>query len=188
MVYEVRYSYYNMRKKYSKFFKTREEAIGFIEEKKTKSKAFESTHKKGGANFRYFAGNIVLQSIGLITRKTLVLYNPHPQGKTIGDCARRALTIFLDKDYNEVKTIMTSNAKRYGENYNAEYVLNEFMKRSGYVYTHLKGMDTYEVIKKYRQGTYIIDQVGHWVALKDGEIYDTGSQAYETKIIGIWRK
>lgn len=188
MVYEVQYNYYGMRKKYGKYFETRQEALDFIEEKKRRSKEFEDNNKRGTAVFRYLAGSVVLKSITLITRKTLVIYNPHPEKKTMGDCSRRALTIFLDKPYEVVKSVLSANARRMGSNYNNNDALWYFMRSQGYKYTRIYNKDIYEIIKTYNKGTYILDQEDHWAALKDGKVYDTGSQAYNAKVIGIWRK
>lgn len=189
MVYEVRYKYYNMKSQYASIFETREEAMEFIEYKKKRSKGFEEHKTRNTRDYKYWASSFLITEIALITRKTLILYNPHPNGSKMGDCARRALTLFLDKDYNEVKRIMTANARKRGGRYNSQMNLFAYMRQEGHKFIKMdKGTSVYDVIRKYPKGTFILDQEDHWVTLKDGKIYDTGAHAYDNNVNGIFIK
>lgn len=197
MVFEVRYNFTGMRSHYANYYETREEALEKVEALKERHKDFKEEAKTlSKAAYRYSRGYYELKEITLVTRKTLVLYNPQPEGKTaIGDCTRRALTKILDIPYSEVKAMQTSAARGKGLGYNTVPVLEKLMKQLGFTYhTYDKPIDIYEAIATIPYKRVIINQdhetknEGHWVAMIDKKLYDTGSQAYRMPVVGYYYK
>lgn len=108
--------------------------------------------------------------------------NPHPQGKRVGDCVKRAITIASGKDYNEVKRELNHYKRKTG----AE-VFNEWHKNvEPYIKETLGGVKmSFPAVKgearmngkmfcvKYPKGTYILQMARHLVCCIDGCLYDT---------------
>ena len=108
--------------------------------------------------------------------------NPHPQGKRVGDCVKRAITIASGKDYRDVKNELNRYKKKTG----AE-VFNEWHKNvEPYIKETLGGVKmSFPAVRgeprmngerfciKYPKGTYILQMARHVVCCIDGCLYDT---------------
>ena len=126
-----------------------------------------------------------VSTIGVMNGRKSVVFrycNPHPQGKIVGDCVKRAITIASGKDYNEVKRELNRFKKRYNAS-----VFNDWRKNvEPYIKEELNGvkmsfpavrgqkrMSGYKFCSEYPRGTYILQMANHVVCCKDGCLYDT---------------
>lgn len=61
-------------------------------------------------------------------------YNPHPQGKNVGDCVKRAFTRATGMDYMEVQRELNRLKKELGEpHFNSDKVWRTFLARHHFV-------------------------------------------------------
>lgn len=106
--------------------------------------------------------------------------NPHPKGKIVGDCVKRAFTILTGKQYREVSLELNRLKKETGAKvYNDDENWREYVSRNGWVkisFPAKKGMkrmngETFCCI--YPKGKYLLRMAGHITACIDGVIYDT---------------
>lgn len=108
--------------------------------------------------------------------------NPHPQGKRVGDCVKRAITIASGKDYNEVKRELNRYKRKTGAEVfnewhkNVEPYIKEVLGGVKMSFPAVKGkprMNGWKFCEQYPKGTYILQMANHVVCCKDGCLYDT---------------
>ena len=106
--------------------------------------------------------------------------NPHPHGKIVGDCVKRAITIATESDYREVSREL-NRIKREIEckSFTEKPVYKEYMKRHNFEklsFPAVKGrprMNGERFCESYPEGRYILNMAGHLSCCVDGIIYDT---------------
>jgi len=115
--------------------------------------------------------------------------NPHPDGKLVGDCVKRAIYIASDMEYNDVKIELNrykkiTKTKSFNERKNwvpfVEKVLKA-VKLTGYM-----NMKIGDFAKLGLEGTYIIKCRKHTVCVKDGMLFDTWNSSFKA-INRIWK-
>ena len=108
--------------------------------------------------------------------------NPHPQGKFVGDCVKRAITIATGKDYKEISRELNRfkklhNADSFNDwRRNVEPYLKERLNAVKMSFPAVKGnprMNGTRFCEEYPNGTYILQMANHVVCCKDGILYDT---------------
>lgn len=108
-------------------------------------------------------------------------YNAHPEGKRVGDCVKRAITVVTKMDYHTVQLELNrykkvTGAKKFNERKNCgEYVekVLHMEKLSFPAQAGVHRMNGYSFAKSFPNGRYILNMAGHWTACVDGVIYDT---------------
>lgn len=108
-------------------------------------------------------------------------YNPHPQGKFVDDCVKRAITKATGKDYLEVQRELNrykkvTKAKEFNENKNWKPYVEKVLGGVKISFPAVKGesrMNGYSFPEQYPEGTYLLRMAGHLCCCKDGVIYDT---------------
>lgn len=107
--------------------------------------------------------------------------NPHPEGKRVKDCVKRAITLSTGKDYievqkelNQVKKI--TRCKVFNENLNYKYYIEnilKFKKLSFPAHAGVPRMNGERFCKEFPNGRYILRMAGHLTCCIDGVINDT---------------
>lgn len=107
-------------------------------------------------------------------------YNPHPDGKFVGDCVKRAFCKVTAEPYREVQKQLNAIKREIGgEAYNDNRVWQEFIKRHGWFKINFPSkrgermMDGFTFCEEFAKGTYVLSMAGHLCACVDGVIYDT---------------
>jgi hypothetical protein len=116
--------------------------------------------------------------------------NPHPDGKLVSDCVKRAITICSGLDYKTVQNLLNlykrnvTKVQKYSENKNwlpyVEKVLG-WKKLNGYNNTKVG-----EFAKEHPKGTYLISVRKHLTSVVDGVIQDTWNCSYKA-INKVWK-
>lgn len=97
--------------------------------------------------------------------------------KKIGDCVIRAIAIATERNYKAVWEEMFQTAKEIGMFPNSDEISHKYLFNLGW--TEVKfGKELVRMnssrVKEQSIGRWIICYIaGHWVAMKDGAIYDT---------------
>ena len=114
-----------------------------------------------------------------------VYYNPNPRGMTsAGDCVIRALSIAVNKTWEEVYLELSMLGYRIGDMMSANHVWDEFLRSYGYRRKALPDTcpacyTVRDFCKDYPLGKYILAMGSHVVAVVDGDYFDawdTGSE------------
>lgn len=116
-----------------------------------------------------------------------VYYNPNPKYNRVGDCVVRALTIALNKDWDEVYTELFVNGYSMKDMPSANHVWGVVLRKNGYKQYAMPDDCPYcYTVEKFAvdhpQGVYILALDSHVVAVKDGIIYDTWDSGNEIPI------
>ena len=113
-------------------------------------------------------------------KETYKFCNPHPDGKIVGDCVKRAICLAESRDYREVtnelnKLKRSLNLKSYNstENWKTYVKMKNYQKLSFPAEAGCKRMDGYRFAETHPKGSYILRMSKHLVACVDGVILDT---------------
>lgn len=106
--------------------------------------------------------------------------NPHPDGKLVSDCVKRAICLTTGMSYKDTSNLLNRIKREIGEkDYNSKKCCSEYVKRFGWEKLSFpaekgkKRMNGQRFTEKYPTGTYILNMAGHWSCCIDGVIYDT---------------
>lgn len=109
-----------------------------------------------------------------------MFYNPHPKGKLVNDCVKRAFTLATGKDYMEVQRELNGIKNDIGAKiYSDKRVTHAYIKSYGWTkisFKAIKGqprMTAKQFVKDYPKGTYVCRMAHHLATIKDGVLYDT---------------
>lgn len=112
--------------------------------------------------------------------ETWQFYNPHPNGKMVGDCVKRSITKVTGWEYQEVQRTLNRIKREVGAmHYNSDATLKAFIQRMGWQRTTFpavkgkKRMSGESFCQEHPKGKFILQMAGHWTACVNGVIYDT---------------
>lgn len=108
-------------------------------------------------------------------------YNAHPEGKHVGDCVKRAITIASGMPYKEVSRELNrykkiTGAKTFNERKNCDAYVEKVLHGVKYNFPAQAGrprMNGERFCKLYSKGNYILNMAGHWSVCVNGVIKDT---------------
>lgn len=116
-----------------------------------------------------------------------VYYNPNPRGKTVGDCAIRAVAKATGQTWTQAYMALYVMGMQLGDLANSDAVWTAYLRSRGFV----KGVipdtcpDCYTIGDFARDnptGTFVLGTGTHAVAVIDGDIYDAWNSENETPI------
>ena len=64
---------------------------------------------------------------------TWIRYNPNPAGRTVGDCAVRALTVALDVDWEEAYELIARAGFAMADMPSSDSVINAVLRSEGFI-------------------------------------------------------
>ena len=113
--------------------------------------------------------------------ENLIFYNAHPEGKRVGDCVKRAITLVAEMDYHQVQLELNrfkkvTGARSYNSGHNPHKYCEQVLKMEKMSFPAEAGvarMNGDRFTRAYPKGRYILNMAGHWTACVDGKIYDT---------------
>ncbi len=123
---------------------------------------------------------------------TWIRYNPNPAGRTVGDCAVRALTVALDVDWEEAYELIARAAFAMADMPSSDSVINAVLRSEGFIRQTVPNTcpDCYTVedfALDHPVGVYVAKANGHVVAIRDGIAYDSWNSGREI-VIYYWYK
>lgn len=112
---------------------------------------------------------------------SFIYNNPHPKGKKVGDCVKRALTLATNKDYLEVQRELNkikkiTKSQKFNDNKNYKYYIEKvlgYKKLSFPAKVGIPRMNGERFCETYPKGKYILRMAGHLSCSIDGVINDT---------------
>lgn len=107
-----------------------------------------------------------------------VRYNANPDGRNVGDCTIRALSLALGQSWERTYVELALEGFMMGDMPSANHVWGAYLRRNGFQRRILPDAcpDCYTVAdfaRDHPSGTYLLALDGHVVCLIDGDWYDT---------------
>lgn len=122
-----------------------------------------------------------------------IQYNPNPMGRSVGDCAVRAVAKALNIDWEQAYVMIAANGFAMGDMPSADSVWGAVLRESGFYRKSISNTcpDCYTVedfCRDHPEGTYVLGFGGHVATIKDGNLYDSWNSSQEIPIYAWYRK
>lgn len=107
---------------------------------------------------------------------TFCYYNANPLGRKVNDCTVRAISLAMNKTWDEAYDYLSSYAKAQGIMMDEVQYIDDFLESH---FTKLCGcknqvkVTVEQFVKTHPVGTFLITMNGHITCCIDGCIYDT---------------
>lgn len=113
-----------------------------------------------------------------------IKYNPNPTGRTVGDCAVRAISKALDIDWEEAFHLLAKNAFQMGDMPSADSVWGSVLRQNGFYRTSIPNScpdcySGYNFCRDHPEGIYVLGFGGHVATVVDGDLYDSWNSLSE---------
>ena len=120
-------------------------------------------------------------------------YNPNPVGRTVGDCAIRAISKALDISWEDAYAKVIVNGFRMGDMPSSDSVWGAVLRQNGFYKKTLPNYcpDCYtakDFCLDHPYGTYVLGFGGHTACVKDGTLYDSWDSSNEIPVYYWFRK
>lgn len=117
-------------------------------------------------------------------------YNPNPTGRSVGDCAVRAVAKALDTDWETAYIMICANGFAMGDMPSSDSVWGAVLRQNGFYRKSMpnKCPDCYTVedfIKDNPVGVYVVGFGGHTATIIDGILYDSWDSSREIPVY-VW--
>lgn len=122
-----------------------------------------------------------------------IQYNPNPTGRSVGDCAVRAVAKALNIDWEQAYVMIAANGFAMGDMPSSDSVWGAVLRESGFYRKSISNTcpDCYTVedfCRDHPEGTYVLGFGGHVATIKDGNLYDSWNSSQEIPIYAWYRK
>ena len=122
-----------------------------------------------------------------------IKYNPNPTGRSVGDCAVRAIAKALDIDWETAYVMIAVNGYAMGDMPSSDSVWGAVLRENGFYRQSIPNTcpDCYTVedfCKDNPYGIYVLAFGGHVATVVDGDLYDSWDSSHEVPIYVWYRK
>lgn len=106
-----------------------------------------------------------------------IKYNPNPTGRTVGDCAVRAVAVALGVDWEKAYWMIAENGAAMGDMPSSDSVWGSVLRRNGFYRSAIPNScpDCYtaeDFCEDNPYGIYVLGFGGHVATVVDGDLYD----------------
>lgn len=113
--------------------------------------------------------------------------NPNPRGRSVGDCAVRAVAIALEMGWYEAYDILCAEGRRQGDLPSSDAVWGAVLRDHGFKRSAIPNScpDCYtarDFCRDHSQGVYVLALGGHVATVVNGQILDSWNSADEVPI------
>lgn len=113
-----------------------------------------------------------------------IFYNPNPVGRTVGDCAIRAISKALDMTWETAYISIAINGYSMGDMPSSDSVWGATLRQNGFYRKSIsdKCPDYYtaeDFCRDHPYGVYVLGFGGHVATVIDGNIYDSWDSSKE---------
>ena len=119
-------------------------------------------------------------------------FNNNPTGRRVGDCAIRAVSLALNKDWESTYLLIALNGLQMGDMPSSNSVWGSVLRQAGFVRENLPNTcpDCYtmeQFAEDHPDGIYVVGTGNHVVTIRDGWIMDAWDSSREIPAF-YWRK
>lgn len=118
-------------------------------------------------------------------------YQNNPCGRSVGDCAVRAVSAALGIDWRTAYDLLADEGKRQCDMPSADSVWGAVLKNHGFVKMALPSMPYYtaeDFCEGHPQGVYVLAFGGHVATVKNGVLFDSWDSSNEVPIYYYYRR
>lgn len=113
-----------------------------------------------------------------------IYYNPNPVGRSVGDCAVRAISKALDISWEDAYAKIATNGYRMGDMPSSDSVWGSVLRMNGFYREGLPDFcpDCYTAemfCKDNPVGIYVLGFGGHVATVIDGDLFDSWDSSQE---------
>ena len=113
-----------------------------------------------------------------------VEYNPNPVGRRVGDCAVRAISKALNKDWETAYSLIVTNGFLMGDMPSSNSVWGAVLRQHGFSRQAIPNTcpDCYTIedfAKEHPRGIFVVGTGNHVVTVENGVIYDSWDSSNE---------
>lgn len=122
-----------------------------------------------------------------------VKYNPNPTGRSVGDCAVRAVAKALNTDWETAYTMISENGYAMGDMPSSDSVWGAVLRQNGFYRMSIPNNcpDCYTAADFCRDnpiGTFVLGFGGHVATVVDGDLFDNWDSSMEVPVYVWFRK
>lgn len=116
--------------------------------------------------------------------KLYIYYNPNPTGRSVGDCAVRAVAKALNIDWETAYSAMAVNGYLMGDMPSSNSVWGALLRQHGFNRHNIENScpDCYtaeDFARDHPKGVYVLGFGTHTATIKDGNLYDSWDSSKE---------
>ena len=122
-----------------------------------------------------------------------IQYNPNPTGRSVGDCAIRAVAKALGVNWEEAYIMVCDNGYAMGDMPSSDSVWGAVLRQHGFYRKSIpntcpKCYTAKDFCRDNPYGTYVLGFGGHVATVIDGNIYDAWDSSKEIPQFVWYRK
>lgn len=122
-----------------------------------------------------------------------IKFNPNPTGRSVGDCAIRAIAKALNIDWETAYTLITVNGFAMGDMPSSDSVWGSVLRQNGFYRKAIPNNcpDCYtaeDFARDHPEGTYVLGFGGHVATIEDGNLFDSWDSSREIPQFVWYRK
>lgn len=120
-------------------------------------------------------------------------FNPNPLGRSVGDCAVRAVAAALGIDWESAYSMLASNGYQMGDLPQANSVIAATLRKAGFYKAIVPDTcpDCYTAemfCEDHPSGVYVLGFGSHVATVINGEVWDSWDSTQEIPIYFFYRK
>ena len=120
------------------------------------------------------------------------IYNPNPAGRTVGDCAVRAVAAALGEDWETAYAMIANNGFLMGDMPSSNSVWGSVLRQNGFIRSAIPNdcPDCYTIgqfADDHPDGVYVVGTGNHVATIRNGWILDAWDSSDEVPVF-YWRK
>ena len=113
-----------------------------------------------------------------------VMYNPNPAGRSVGDCAVRAVSKALGVDWEEAYSMIADSGYAMGDMPSSDSVWGAVLRQNGFYRRSIPNScpDCYtaeDFARDNPRGTFVLGFGGHCATIDNGILYDSWDSSQE---------
>lgn len=115
-------------------------------------------------------------------------FNNNPCGRTVGDCAVRAISAAFDIPWEQAFDVLAESARAMCDMPSSDSVWGAVLRQMGFIREAIQGDVTVEEFAEdHPRGVFVLGLGGHVVTVVDGTILDSWDSS-NVPVIYVWRR
>lgn len=122
-----------------------------------------------------------------------IYFNNNPTGRTVGDCAVRAVSVALGTDWETAYTLISKNGFQMGDMPSSDSVWGAVLRQNGFYRKSIPNTCPYcytvnDFCCDNPFGVFVLGFGGHVATVIDGDVYDSWDSTQEIPVYVWYRK